>query len=740
MLSYIKNTLFSHRTVTLSQWQEKSFTFVLLTICLAGLPALIKSSTGAFNDGHWIDLGGYIASYLICIAITIAGRIPFKVRAWLAIVMFFSLGVLSLFSVGPLGSGRIWIYFSAVFATLILGINAGVVVLAAQLILLICFDFLVNVRLSAWADLFFYSPDIWKTTSVTFIFLNVVSVVAMGHLIQGLSRSFEHSREAGEQLRETTRQLTLRVQAHQKTIVSLQESEERWHFALEGAGDGVWDWHLATGQIYFSSRWKKMLGYDKNEVGTAPDEWFDRIHPEDKSHVLKRLDENLTGAVPPFQSRYRLRCKDGSYKWILDRGKVMTWDDQGRALRIIGTHADITPIKELENQRLEYESRIQQMQKLEAIGTLAGGIAHDFNNILSPMIGYAEMIKEELTDKPNLQENMDEVLQAALRAKDLVNQILTFSRQESERLQPVKVQSLLSECLKLLRASIPRTVHIESVIDKRCGMVLAEPTKLHQVVMNLATNAFHAMELIGGTLWVFFEESLVEEASCPVPELPPGRYALLAIRDTGEGMEKEILDKIFEPYFTTKPRGKGTGLGLSVVHSIVKSFNGCVTARSRKGEGSEFCIYLPVMAREPVAPTLAGKTSIPHGSEHLLLVDDDKAVAGMTLQMLERLGYRVSMTMDSGEALKIFSEGPESFDLLITDMTMPRMTGVELLARVRAIRPDLPVILCSGFSDHVDEKSARDLKFNAYLAKPFSIRKMGEVVREVLADHAVYGS
>ncbi len=400
-------------------------------------------------------------------------------------------------------------------------------------------------------------------------------------------------------------------------------------------------------------------------------------------------------------------------------------DDTGNRTGWISIVRDRTEHKQL-------ETRLQQAQKMEAIGTLAGGIAHDFNNILSPLLGFTEMIQEDLPPESPLQENVTEVLQAGLRAKDLVKQILAFSRQSAAELKPVKLQSVLREPLKLLRSSIPRTIDIHTHIDPECGVVVADPTQVHQVVMNLATNAYHAMDKTGGALKISLAETDVTAGNPRFSELLPGRYALLEVSDTGAGIEKEMLDRIFDPYFTTKPKDRGTGLGLSVVQGIVKRCGGDIRIESEPGRGTKVAVYLPLMKKAVPAAETEAPGPAPRGNEIILLVDDETAIIKMQQMMLERLGYRVISRSESMEALALFRENPDKIDLVITDMTMPNMTGVELAEEMRKIRADIPVIVCTGFSDRINEESSRRMGVQGYVTKPVIKSEIARAIRSVL--------
>ena len=389
--------------------------------------------------------------------------------------------------------------------------------------------------------------------------------------------------------------------------------------------------------------------------------------------------------------------------------------------------------KSEEKYRSMMEAKLQQAKKMEAIGALAGGIAHDFNNVLYSIIGYTELTMDDVPEGSLAQKNLTEVLKGAMRAKDMVRQILAFSRKDDIQKKPVKIQPVVKEALKLLRSSIPATIEIRQSIDEDCGPVLAASTQIHQVVMNLATNAYQAMREKGGLLELtLMEEKIGSDDSNP--DLHPGRYLKLTVSDTGHGMNSVVMKKIFDPYFSTKGPGEGTGMGLAVVHGIVKSHGGNITVYSKLGEGTTFHVYLPLIETRPVEPKTVPAEPTPTGTEHILFVDDEEPIVRMMQQILERLGYQVTSRTSSVEALEAFKAKPDEYDLVITDMTMPNMTGVELAPRLREIRSDIPIIMCTGFSETIDEDKAKNMGILAYIMKPFLIDEIAKTIRKVFDE------
>jgi signal transduction histidine kinase/CheY-like chemotaxis protein len=390
-------------------------------------------------------------------------------------------------------------------------------------------------------------------------------------------------------------------------------------------------------------------------------------------------------------------------------------------------------VEERTKELAKYERQLQQVLKIQAIGTLAGGIAHDFNNILFPIVGYTELTMDEVSEDSVAHKNLEEILKAAHRAKNLVQQILTFSRQSDQERKPIKIQNIITETLRLLRASIPASIEIIHKIQDDCGHIMGDPTQIHQVIMNLCTNAYHAMQDKGGKLEVILTEidvgykEMIDKVG-----MQPGKHLRLLVKDEGCGMEASVLDRIFEPYYTTKEQGKGTGLGLSVIHGIVKNHGGDITVKSTPGKGTIFQVYLPLI--EDVDPDVEFESTdgAIKGEERILLVDDEEQIVAMEQQMLENLGYQVTARTDSAEALKVFAEHPQNFDLVITDMTMPHMTGDQLAQKMLDIEPNIPVILCTGFNQVITEEKALAMGIQKFVMKPVVKKELATTIRTVL--------
>ena len=403
------------------------------------------------------------------------------------------------------------------------------------------------------------------------------------------------------------------------------------------------------------------------------------------------------------------------------------WNDQLRK-KIDTATADL---KEKQRQLIEYESKLRQAQKMEAIGTLAGGIAHDFNNILTAMIGYTEIARLHISGNGRAADSLGKILNAGERAKDLVGRILSFCRQSEREMRPTPIVPLVEEVLHLLRASLPTTIRIEAHIGAEAWRVNADPIQIHQMLMNLCTNAKQAMQTGGGALTIKMEPETLASFSAPgFPELSPGRYLHLSVSDTGCGIPPEMMDRIFDPYFTTKGKGEGTGLGLSMVHGIIARHAGSIRVESTPGEGTRFSIYLPLTEEEPTAAAEEKTGTSAFGSEHILVVDDEPFLVDIAREMLTQVGYRVTACTDSGEALNRFKGGPHTFDMVITDMTMPKMTGMDLAAEILKIRPDIPIILCTGYSESITPEAAGRMGIQDFFFKPYDYQDLIQTIRK----------
>jgi signal transduction histidine kinase/CheY-like chemotaxis protein len=428
---------------------------------------------------------------------------------------------------------------------------------------------------------------------------------------------------------------------------------------------------------------------------------------------------------------YVLRRKNGSEFPVFIRASRTVQD--GRVIGLRGIVVDLTQSKRAEEEKIRLEEQVRQAQKMEAIGTLAGGIAHDFNNILAAVIGFTEMAIDDAPEGSPLRPKLDRAHKASLRGRDLVKQILTFSRKAEQERRYVALTPLVKETLRFLRASLPATIEIQLDSSSETDLVLADPTQIEQVIVNLATNAAYAMGNKGGLLELRMSDTLIPSSEVSDPDLQPGTYLRVSVHDTGCGMDKPTLARIFDPFFTTKGPGEGTGLGLSVVHGIVKAHRGAITVSSQPGKGSTFTVYLP-KAAPPVVQENDDISSIETGSERILLVDDEKDIIDVAQATLQGLGYHVTVMRDGVEAIRVFSETPDLFDLVVTDQNMPNITGMELAREVLAIRPNIPVVLCTGYSEIVPP-DPEQAGLRGYIRKPVTRRELAAGIRHALHRH-----
>ncbi len=489
---------------------------------------------------------------------------------------------------------------------------------------------------------------------------------------------------------------------------------------VEQATEGIIITDLKGAIQYINPAMEKKTGFTRDEViGASLSLFGDK--KRDRS-LYREMWDSLR-ASNAWHGRMAYRTKDDQPR-ELELTVTPIKDSFGRLSHYAAVSRDVTGEAKLQQQ-------IRQRQKLEAIGTLAGGIAHDFNNILAAIIGFAQVTLDDTPKGSQQRERMQHILKAGLRGRDLVKQILTFSQQAEQERKPIQLAPVISESLKLLRGSLPAGIDLRQGIRSK-AWVSGDPSQLRQMVMNLSTNAAHAMREKGGVLTVNLADAgFASRTRASHPEMKPGRYAKLTVSDTGCGIEKGIIERIFDPFFTTKQAGVGVGLGLSIVHGIVKSHDGLIVVTSEPGMGSTFTVFLPAVKGRRVTNAKVD-TSKTRGQEQVLFVDDEYVLVEMGKEVLERLGYKVTAETDGMRALELFRQYPDRFDVVITDQVMPQITGLELAREMIAIKPDIPVILCTGFSESVNADSASAAGVDAFLMKPLTRQEMAETIHRVL--------
>lgn len=506
---------------------------------------------------------------------------------------------------------------------------------------------------------------------------------------------------------------------HRQAEIALIESENRYRTLFNSASDAIFIYDLEGNFLEANQAACDQLGYAQERLLQMTALSIER--PDRASSIRQRIkDVHHLG---------HFICETS---YVREDGTSMPVELHSRMIEYRGRPAILDIARDI-SERKKFEERMRRSQKLESLGTLAGGIAHDFNNLLGAIIGYAEVVWYDISEDSGVKGDLQEILNAAHRAKDLVKQVLTFSRQNEPEVKPVQVDLIVREALKFLRASLPSTIEICENLESK-EMVMGDPTQIHQIVMNLCTNSYHAMKPQGGILDVSLDDLHLDEHDIKrYTNLRPGHYLRLTVSDTGHGIDPLHIDRIFDPYFTTKPPGEGTGLGLAVVHGIVKMYGGEITVESAASKGTKFEIYLPILEREKPADCEMAER-LPGGHERILLVDDVQTLVTVGKRMLQRLGYKVVGKTSSLDAMESFRARPENFDLIITDMVMPSMTGTMLATAVLRIRSDMPIILATGFSEMISREKARDIGFRELVMKPLVLMELARVVRKVLDE------
>jgi len=542
------------------------------------------------------------------------------------------------------------------------------------------------------------------------------------HLVDEVNRQTAEIRSQAEQLSRINDALRGEIRERERAERVLAENERQYRELVSNLQEGLGSVDANEVFTYCNPAMAHIFELEPNElIGRTLVEF---LPPHEQARVVEQTHERVQGRIGTYN--LEITTALGNARLIVVHARP-EFSSAGQYIGATALVQDITEQKKLEN-------HLRHTQKMETIGTLAGGIAHDFNNILTPILGFAEMAKTDWEDKVSRRESVDQIITAALRARDLVKQILVFSRQSESTKEATEIHLIVREVAKLLYSTLPADIEIIEVVDRNSGLALADATQIHQLVMNLCTNAYHAMEGKGGELELGLARFDVDvEMAQRMPALRPGPYLRLTVSDTGCGMTKELQEKIFEPFFTTKEVGKGTGLGLALVHGNAAEHSGHVTVYSEPGVGTTFNVYLPRIAEtEPRRDTT--NSTVQGGNESIMVVDDERQIATMAEKILERLGYKVSVFTDSVEALNALRADTSSFDVLITDLNMPKLSGTKLIEQARQLNPNIPVIVISGFSERITEENCQAYGISRFITKPIVTLELDAAIRDALKD------
>jgi PAS domain S-box-containing protein len=739
---------FVHRMAPAELLARDSLAFwrvnILATILMASA-ALCALALGAvlflaIRLDSWHLLFFDLLVYALSISLLLVRGPSYETRAGFTSLLIYLIGLVVTIFMGPLSGGPLWLFGFTIFAGVFLGSKAALAAAIVNAITLVTLCALILTGKIAQGLPFFLTTEAMVAAVASFTVLNLLTGLSISVLVKGLGISHQKEKALSSTLDLERRHLVaakqrleVEIQERESAEAAVRESEQKYKLLAENVSDIIWMIDIKTLRMtYVSPSVERVRGYTPEEVMHQP---LDQVLSPGSYEMVKQKFGDLLRRKETIQPRQTFTLEVEQFKKNGDKihSEVTVSfirDAKQRPVTVLGVTRDITERKRAEEARLKLENELRQAKKMEAIGTLAGGIAHDFNNILSSIIGFTELCLDDAPKDSLLRDNLNEIFTGGKRAKELVKQILAFARQADDQASPIQVGAIARETIKFLRSSIPRTIQIISDIQSD-ALIMGNATQVQQVIMNLFANAADAMEE-GGVLSVSLNEVVFNDLlQLPVPDMRLGHYLKLVVQDTGAGIPPNVLPSIFDPYFTTKAVGKGTGMGLAVVHGIVESYGGRIVVESAPGMGTTFTLFLPATARQADAQE-AEIENLPGGRERILFVDDEAAIAAMGCQLLERLGYAVVAQTSSLEALALFRAKPEDFDLVITDMTMPNLPGDKLIQALRAIRPDIPIILCTGYSAKVSEDNAPVLGAQGFAYKPIVRADIARLVRNVL--------
>ena len=720
--------------LSLQYWRERILGVIYLTVAVFGVTAYLPSVFLSLKEEIWWLAFFNTLGYAWFLYAAFTRRISFKVKAAVLLLFIYILGVTLIFRLGPFAAGPFWLFVFPVMAGLLFGMHVALVCLLLNALTVFGFGLMIATSQHA-VD--FMPPNMiakWWVICVNFLFLEMLVTLSLGVLLRGLKKALDRQQRIQQSLEDKHAELqtanvnlTREITERQRAQSELKSSHEILLTVVDSIDADIFVADMETHEILLMNR-HMQDGYGGDRTGEKCWRVFkgeESACPQCPATKLVDAEGRPTGL---HVWEYHSASTERQY---LNFDRAIPWTD-GRLVQL-QIAMDVTELTRVQKEKLNLEIQLRQAQKMEAIGTLAGGIAHDFNNILAAIIGYTEISMEVGRDNEQVVQYLREVMTAAHRAKDLTAQILTFSRQAEVEPRPMRLGHVVHEAVKLIRASLPSTIAIEEIITSRTP-IIADPTQMHQVVMNLATNAAHAMEGDGGRLTIKLDDIDLRVNGAGIEGLDGcDQVVQLIVEDTGKGMPSSVLDRIFDPYFTTKAKGKGTGMGLAMVHGIINSYGGEIMVESQPGQGTLFRLLLPAADTLRAEGAMGPSTDIETGgSESILLVDDEPQIVNLLKIMLASMGYRVSAFTDSVQAVEAFEANPREFHLVLTDMTMPGITGQELVRRVHQIRPDLPVILATGFSERMNEDQARRIGIAKFLHKPIMRKELAQALREAL--------